>query len=62
MTMREIDKELADLIRKAQSQGLIINTYSLDEGCPPCGTLPEEETCFLCPYRLAEQGINTRDL
>lgn len=55
--MRAIDKELADLIRKAREQGLVINTYG-EEGCPPCGTIVEEETCFGCPYRLREHGVD----
>ena len=52
----ELNARLADIYKLAEVNQLPINTDG-EEGCPPCGTISEEEACVGCPFRLRALGV-----
>jgi hypothetical protein len=54
--LQELNQRLAALYLEASAAGLPIND-SWAEGCPPCNTISEEESCVGCPYRMRDLGF-----
>lgn len=53
--LQELNERLVALYKEAEAAGLSINMDG-DDGCPPCNTIEDEESCVGCPYRLRELG------
>ena len=56
-SLAEYNQRLADLFKAAEADGHIVNLDG-KEGCPPCNTVDEEDSCVGCPYRLRDLGID----
>lgn len=53
--LRDLNKRLAAVYQEAEAANLQIN-WDGNDGCPPCNTLDEDDSCVGCPYRLRDLG------
>ena len=54
-TALEWNKALADLLKAISADGYVVNYDA--EGCPPCNTIDDEDSCVGCPYRMRDMGV-----
>jgi hypothetical protein len=54
--LQELNQRLAALYLEASAAGLPINS-DWDNGCPPCNTVDDEDSCVGCPYRMRDNGF-----